>query len=264
MKQFDPQDQDDIAHLKALEAKPWQISLLKLNPDYVHWAPGDDAMEKMDNIVGSWKEFGPLKLDDWNEVVHFYFSIYRESHRCPTCCGRGYHPQTQAIDDSFSEWKYQITEDEVLALVKHGYLKDFTHDYSDGTGINPRGWHRKTNNFIPTARQVNDWAQKDMIGHDGCARYFLVQARAKRLGIPEQCPQCHQKGYFYDQAPARVRLTLWMLFPRKGRSMGGIIDNITQDDIPDVLAWLEEASRRNAQRFQKTNDALAKLRLNLK
>jgi hypothetical protein len=277
MKQFNPQDSDDIERLKALDAKPWQIALLKLNPDYVHWAPGDDALE-YDTPVASWQDFGPLKLDDWNELVNFHFSICRDSYHCPTCSGSGYHPDAQIINNQFygndiddpARWCDKITDDEVVALIEHGHLRQFTHYFSDG--IQPdaqglvleRGWHAKKNHPVPTAQMVNDWAKKDVIGHDIIARYVLVQARLKRLGITEICPQCQQKGYLYKDVPARVKLCLWMIFPRKGASAGIIVDNITQHDIPFILEWLEEARCRNQKRFEKTTQALQNLHLNFK
>lgn len=97
-------DQDDV---EKLNAKPWQINLLKLNPEYTCWGPHEDYMWKEGDgwnsrkIFATWNEFGPWGLDELNECVNFYFSVNRESKNCDTCGGSGYHPDAQWVSESF-------------------------------------------------------------------------------------------------------------------------------------------------------------------
>jgi hypothetical protein len=97
-------DEEDI---KELNAQPWQIELLKFNPEYVYWGPHEDYMWKERDgwdsrkVLATWKEFGPWQLDDLNECVNFYFSVNRESKRCEVCGGSGYHPDAQWVAESF-------------------------------------------------------------------------------------------------------------------------------------------------------------------
>src|SRR5688572_3657616 len=93
-------DEDESAEINA---EPWQIELLKLNPAYTSWGPHEDYMcgEKggwdSRQIFATWKEFGPWELDDLNECVNFYFSVERTTKDCPTCGGNGYHKDAQTV-----------------------------------------------------------------------------------------------------------------------------------------------------------------------
>ena len=79
MRSFDPDDEYDRKTLKSMAAEPWMIAHLKLNPDYCSWGPGEDYMSTKGDGWGtsqelaSWSAFGPWKLDELNECVHFYF-----------------------------------------------------------------------------------------------------------------------------------------------------------------------------------------------
>lgn len=107
MRSYDPEDEWDIKEKNELGPPDWQLELLELNPDYVHWGPYEDYMAKSDEAgweapmkYESWVEHN-MTLDDLNEVVHFYFQINRESKTCPVCQGTGYHPDAQWVSESF-------------------------------------------------------------------------------------------------------------------------------------------------------------------
>lgn len=107
MRFFDPEDKYDVEKLSRLNAKPWQLALLKYNPEYVFWGPHEDYMWKKENagwekpiLYDSWKKM-EIKLDELNEVVNFYFEIDRESKECETCNHTGYHPDAMWITESF-------------------------------------------------------------------------------------------------------------------------------------------------------------------
>lgn len=97
----------DDKDAQRLNAEPWMLDLLKLNPHYVYWGPHEDYMWKEGDgwdsrkTFASWAEFGPWKLDDLNECVNFYFSVERASEDCKTCGGSGHHPDAQWITDSW-------------------------------------------------------------------------------------------------------------------------------------------------------------------
>lgn len=111
MRRFDATDEDDVKEAARLNAEPWMLELLAMNPSYVSWGPYEDYMAKGEGKPGdgwdarvispSWKEFGPFGLDDLNEVVNFYFEIERESERCAMCNGESVHPDGQWIANSF-------------------------------------------------------------------------------------------------------------------------------------------------------------------
>lgn len=235
---------------RELNAKQWQLDLLKLNPEYVHWGPHEDYMwvkgEGWNSgmTFDSWADFGPWQLDDLNECANFYFSVVRESKDCPTCKGEGWHPKAMPVVNSFYahmnpqgvQWSDQITQDEVQALVDEGRLRDFTRNKEPG--------------YVPTADEVNR-AQRGQgfIGHDAINRSILTRTRIQRLGLPLYCDTCRGNGYVHVADEAHVVLTLWMLHPRKGASRGVEIKNIQQADLPAVFRFLRQAAQRNANRF---------------
>ena len=101
-----PNDTYDAEEIRRLGAEPWQIDLLKLNPAYNGWCPGDEYMNKegegweSPQAIEGWKNF-KWGLDDLNEVVNFYFDVDRNADDCSTCDTTCYHPDAQWISESF-------------------------------------------------------------------------------------------------------------------------------------------------------------------
>lgn len=250
MRSYDETSKYDKEELEQLNPEPWQIELLMMNPEYPHWGPHEDYMWDEKGgwssriLKESWSDFGPFKLDDLNECVHFYFSVNRESEKCPFCLGGGYHIESREVVNGFyahmndkrESWADKLTQDEVNALVGEGRLRDLTRE----------GHH-------PTAEEVNDWHRKGM-GHDAINRHILIKARLQRLRLPENCEDCSGRGYIYTKPSAHVSLTLWWLHPRKGSSRGIEIARIEREEIPSVFKLLREAAQRNADRFSKIPD----------
>lgn len=232
----------DEEEAKNLNAEPWQLDLLKLNPSYVSWGPHEDYMWKEGSgwdsrqIFQAWGDFGPWKLDELNEVVNFYFSVNRASEECTGCCGNGYHKDAQAVVNTFyshmnprgEHWNDNITQDEVEALI--------------GAGRVPAG---------STAEDINAQNRPGAraMGHDAINRHILIRARLQRLGITDDCDRCSGNGYVYTEPAAHACLTLWILHPRKGCSRGVLIERVEQRDLPAIFSFLREAAERNAQRF---------------
>lgn len=257
MRNF-PTDKYDLEDLARLNAEPWMVELLKLNPEYTCWGPHEDYMSKdrpgWDSriIAPCWGDLEPT-LDDLNEVVNFYFSVEREQVACKSCDQSGYNAATKQIADDFYDhssysgegWHNKITQDEVQALADEGRLIDFTHTFVPGTG-----WQKKSPPYVPTAQEVNKWASKGM-GHDAINRCILIKARAKRLGVYGHCEDCDGRGYIYTEPTAHVALTLWVLHPRKGCSRGVEISRVQRSELPAIFKYLAEAASRNAARFAK-------------
>jgi hypothetical protein len=101
-----PKDDDDRKELAKLNAAPWQIGLLSLNPGYCHWGPHEDYMwNEKDGWDGriirpNWPKM-EIQLDELNEVVNFHFDVLRATKTCETCQGRFYHPDAQWVSESF-------------------------------------------------------------------------------------------------------------------------------------------------------------------
>lgn len=98
---------EDKEEAARINAKPWQVELLAMNPEYLGWGPHEDYMWTLsdgwnsEKTFTSWAEFGPWGLDDLNECVNFYFSLERKSEDCKTCGGKGAHPDAQWVSESF-------------------------------------------------------------------------------------------------------------------------------------------------------------------
>lgn len=248
--------------LKELNAEPWMQNLLKLNSSYPYWGPGNDYMCKKKD--GSWDSsiyldnFSDIwELDELNEVVNFYFEVFRESKDCDSCDRLGVNPETKQIHEDFydfenrgTRWCDNITQDEFEALVKEGRI----HGPFD----------EKTKKWAPpppecTVELVNEVNRKasglshefGCVYHDAINRWILIKQRAKRLEVYGLCKHCKGKGYIYTKDKAQVSLGLWVLHPRKSCSRGVEINNIQKKDLPKVFKYLKKANDRNTARFKK-------------
>ena len=273
-----PEDDSSHAELTRLNVEPWMIEHLKLNPEYVHWGPGEDYMSTkgeswgVSQEVNSWSAFGPWELDELNECVHFYFELERPSQRCAACDAAGYNAETKIIADTFYDhgdytidftnwrilgsidnarklggatgrrWHDKITQDEVDALVAAGRLRKWTEN----------GWQT-----VPrTAAEVNaanaDGAKHSReLDHDGINRGILIETRAKRLGVWGLCPFCEGHGTVFTAPRGHLNVVLWILHPRNGCSRGVRVLNLSEIEAEAVKRWLTQAAERNAQRFEK-------------
>lgn len=234
-----PKTDYDKEALAKLNADPWMVELLKCNCQYPWWSNYEDYMAggtgwdkpaEIEDISKLWT------LDELNEAVNFYFEICRDNHTCKNCDGSGLNKETKQISDDWydfgntgKQWCYNITQDEADALWEHGRLKcDFDEK--------------------PTSAQVNMWARKT-IGHDSINRHICVETRAKRLGVYGYCECCNGDGIIYDEEKAHLELQLWFIHPRKGSSRGLRVKQVLQQDVPKVVEYLQEARRRNDERF---------------
>lgn len=266
-----PQDKYEQDELENLNAAPWQIELLKKNPDYTSWGNFEDYMSEDKGgwssrvNLESWSEH--WELDDLNEVVNFYFEVYRKNHACPHCEQTGYNPATKRLSDDWYDfehtgrrWCDKINENEVMALAKSGRLHNFTKDrfhYDEEKGMwaiwngTEKVFQQETPT-LPTAAEVNAGEKRGGLGgHDAINRMICIRQRAKDLGVYGHCEYCEGQGYIYDEPTARVGLQLWYLLPRKGCSRGVYFENIEESELPEIFAYLKEAAQRNAERFGK-------------
>lgn len=259
------EDQSDV---EILNAEQWQIDLLKLNPEYVFWGCFEDYMSDKKGgwnsavILNSWKDH--WGLDELNELVNFYFEIYRKNHECEKCEGSGLNQATKQLSDDwydFAErgrrWDTKITDVEVEALMRSGRLRDVSkfRGYFDDERNTWVTWDgdKKVDcekPEFPTAEAVNIWAGARGIGHDAINKWICVKARANHLGVYGSC-DCCTDGRVYDEPNAKVALQLWYLHPRKGCSRGVYIEDIKQEELPEIFDYLKEAATRNQERFSK-------------
>lgn len=170
------------------------------------------------------REIKRVALDFDYPINQMIWKGYHNPYRgleCKVCGGTGESPEIRRLSEDWygherpgSRWVYKITQDEVQALLDSGRLMDFTRvpindeqrevvkkKIADGGN----SWLPYDNGYIPTADEVNEWAQHGM-GHDSINRWICVKARAKRLGITEmECSCCHGDGVLWpDEKYAKL------------------------------------------------------------
>lgn len=237
-----PEENDDYAqkHLGQLNPALWMLETLKYNAGYVHWAPGDDYMCGS----GGFSEprtttFAELsELDDYNECAHFYFEIVRDHKPCvcakkvPYCAGNS--PELQ--DAYLAIQTNNIDEDDISALIAGHCFRDI-----------PRPSIAEVNAHNATGYRL-DWSHPLSWSSQDFNKYLIAKARTEKKGLPTECTECQGSGALY-LGEARLNLVLWWLYPRKGASGGVTIEDVKQEDMPKVFAWLRHAAERNAAKF---------------
>lgn len=265
MRSYNPEYEGDKKDLEKLNAEPWMIELLRLNPEYVHWGPHEDAMCGKDSgwasagYLDSWQEFRKgFNLDELNECVNFYFELGRDQVHCLDCDRSGLNPATRVISKGFygpdysGGWSTELTQDEVDALIEEGRLgvvwnyetKTYSKEDPKPTAAEVNAFNREHKGFSPAGRR-GTW------NHDAINRWILIETRAKRLGVWGHCEPCQGDGSIFTAPGAHVNLILWWLHPRKGCSKGIEIKNIQKAELTEVFAFLKEAADRNAERFAR-------------
>ena len=150
-------------------------------------------------------DFGwPLNME-WKGYVSPY-----ASQDCSVCGGGSYNPETKQISDDWYDfehtgrrWCDKITQDEVDALIEHGRLHDFTHQWTPG-----EGWVAIDPPPVVTAEMVNLWSRNGL-GHDAINQWICVETRAKRLGVYGNCPACNGEGTIWFSDEIKEKSERW-------------------------------------------------------
>lgn len=297
MRHFPTADKYDQDDLKRLNAHQWMVDLLKLNPSYCSWGPHEDYMlvrnaEEGPDDLGrpgsnswnsrllykSWKDFG-IKLDEYNEVVNFYFELSRDNKQCTGCNGTCFHPDAQWVSESFYKHSSPFCNLEERERQTKLLLASFTgsidksiptigksdgnfpseatlkkykpefREFCEKMASGKYFWSDDITEDEKQALRDNHRSWDYPLGHDAINRSILIKARLKRYGMPRLCVVCDGEAYEYIEPEAHVNLILWILHPRKGCSRGAEIQRIQQNELPKVFKFLRTAADRNAARF---------------
>jgi len=159
----------------------------------------------------------PLK-----QIWKGYLNPYH-SQKCNACDGYGYNEKTKQLYDSwygfsnpirFGSWCYNLSQDDVIALVEAGRLMDFTRiplNDEQKKDCLPNGWLKYNNGYMPTAEEVNEWAKKSF-GHDSINCSICVQAKAIREGFYGLCPHCNGEGEIWQSDEIKKLHEEWEQF----------------------------------------------------
>lgn len=215
------------------------------------------------------REIKRIALDFDYPINKMIWKGYANPYRgleCKACDGSGQSPAVQKLSDDWythlradgqEGWCYHLEQEDVQALVDAGRLWDFTRIpindeqkeiVKNKIANGENSWLPFDNGYIPTAKEVNNWAKNGM-GHDSINRWVCVKAKAKRLGITDfDCKYCHGEGvlwpddkyaklseeFEYIEPPAGDGYQLWST-TTEGTPMSPVMET------PEELAeWLYE------------------------
>lgn len=261
----------DQYDLKFLEPEGWMIDLLQCNPSYVHWGPHEDYMAS-DNtgwfsrvIVPSWDDF-EFDLSDYNECVNFYFELSRKETQCPNCKGTGLTEYANLIQLSFDKDTTIFTNDDQSKTVLNIVYKELgryhpLYKFCQDMILDPDGYWGKENTLNQREieyldNKLTDWREnthnKVVNRLSSSTGFLFAQERCKDWNIEFLCPTCEGSGYVAaENSQCKVSLILWILHPRKGASRGVKVEDIQEENLPEIFEYLKLAQERNDQRFSK-------------
>ena len=160
-------------------------------------------------------------------------------HKCKHCDGTGYSKEYQKLKDEWYSFEnelrlpnpfkegysynslalsHNLTQEDVQALLDGNRLWDFTRvpltkEHEDiieqrrKEGKN--SWLPFNNGYVPTAKEVNEWSLKSIIGHDDINCFIVVEARLKKQGILSECGVCKGSGSNWQSEKAKLLYESW-------------------------------------------------------
>lgn len=160
---------------------------------------------------------------DFKWPIRVVWKGYRNPYspiECKACDGTGMPPEMKKLSDDwysldkmerYAGWQYHLDQQDVDALVEADRLWDFTRvplNDKQKKDCHPNGWLKYPNGHRPTAQEVNAWARKGL-GHDSINHWICVKARAKRLGLSEDCELCGGRGHYWCDEKYEKRWDKW-------------------------------------------------------
>ena len=204
-----PNDKSDKKDAKEIGALPWMLNALRLNPSYMGWGPHEDYMIQKKGsdhgwatnlVIDSWKDF-QWTPDDLNVIANFYFEIDRESKKCPTCGGSGFHVDAQWVTNSWYRHTSPFTVSNYQEMQAKAIMESFggeDHESQVGRGVNindPRlqkmvekyGEAFLTEHCVPTMQNGGAWStcitqdESDALWKEGRLREFKEKPTAEQV-----------------------------------------------------------------------------------
>lgn len=176
----------------------------------------------------------------WEGYLHD--DIYAKCHPCASCGGIGLNTATRLLYESWSSWRYKLTQDEVDALAADGHLNHLSRAleawWVNGEAVHYRlakkyerkarvaGSAAKRRAFLGRAEAHRKWSLEhpaprvpvelvvDLLragkgwaigGSPFGSSQILVctKRRAKRLGVYGRCRACGGRGHVWESSAAK-------------------------------------------------------------
>lgn len=222
-------ENDDFKKLPVYMQKCINIS----NDSYNSWGNGQ---EYMSSGKGQWNSDIELEsidemweLDDLNECVNFYFRAEKKARKCSKCNGFGTTERAEEERNAIHYNKNYLDYEDVVGLYEDEWLKTKPKDLND-------------------FRTNPEYRYFDI---DALRIHTIVKRRAERKGFEYLCPECQGNGHVEINKEYSLSLQLWIIHPRKSSSLGVLIHNIKEQDLPKVFELLNSARERFNNKFSK-------------
>lgn len=250
--------------LLDFNAKDWQLKALHYNPNYVYWGNNEDYMSSGSGWseplnISSYSDFS-FELDELNELVNFYFFIYKDTKQCPDC-ELGYSKEYEEERSIYYNRPfYELCPKQKRILVENGrvfvekqkFYKKNNKWFLNSVEIKePSYLWNDSWAFYPEYKNIKSSKAKKIATFFGDAidSHLIIKA-ALADGVDHVCNTCNGKSKLAI-SDCKLGLQLWFLHPRKGCSRGVKIELILEDDLPKAISFLKKAKERNNERFSK-------------
>lgn len=270
--------------IELLNPEMWQLEVLTLNPHVNKWGAFENYMKgnkgmAESRLYDSWHDFRNAfgLLDEYNQVVNFYFEVDREKIKCEHCENGDHIEITSQVDAAkFNFEKLAITQPELAVFVRNGVIKSKSHgrvfQFATGWFAYPDGQEAflGTNEQVvielPPLNEVNrdlnepdDKKKKWITGFDKIGHREILLVRRTLEDLPTKCSHCEGKGFQYT-SECTLRLNLWMIHPGYGASRGIKIKSIKKEELREVFEYLKTAQEILEKKFRRiTEDVEVKL-----
>jgi hypothetical protein len=101
-----------------------------------------------------------------------------------------------------NQWCHHLDAADVQALLDADRLWDFTRVARTPADAKAKkhsnGWLKKSNGYVPTPDEVNEWSIRGGLGHDSTNAYICIEAKCKRMGVPYRCVHCDGTAAIWD------------------------------------------------------------------
>jgi hypothetical protein len=197
-----------------------------LNPLYVAQkctaCAGDGCSPEARHLKDLWYGYAPFKPEDRGSIpfTEDDYLVRAFAERNVSNAPDFYGARSRAGADSAvlvearrlaalfnSQWNHHLNQGDVDALVEHGRLMDFTHEWVAGAG-----WTPKIIPYTPSAREVNEWSINGF-GHDGINQWIVCGAECKRHGWITACSTCGGDGALWPSKDAKTAYEAWEKLP---------------------------------------------------
>lgn len=184
---------------ESCEGSGYSPEAKRLYDQWYGLAPFDPGETGSERLTPRTSEVGAFAARNVQRDLEFYLQMYTT-----TDPGRAIWLESIRLCQLWNgSWCHHLDQIDVQALVDNDRLYDFTHTFTSG-----KGWQRREDGYIPTAKEVNLWSLSGF-GHDSLNALTCVRAKAERLGYELHCQACQGEGSLWPSEEIRQAWDEW-------------------------------------------------------